>query len=256
MDLLGCAEIEPRLAAYYDGELSVEGQIAVDTHVMGCAACAGDARRLEAIGRALRARTVSRNVLADTAAGLAITVVSRMNAERDQSVRARVGRLFEDMHLVWAALGAATSTACCILLIAATMFTGPGRTDSLAAIMTAMASPGSNANPVRLDQSIQVPRVRREGIGPVMLVGRRPGDNGGHGGYEAREQDVALAAIVTREGTIAGLEVLLADGHGEEVMLSLLDVAAAVRFEPASFAGEPVAVNMVWLLAHTTVRGG
>ena len=252
MDLLGCAEIRPRLAAYYDGELSVEGQIAIDTHVMGCAACAGDARRLEAIGRALRARTVSTNALADTAAGLAITVVSRMNAERDQSVRARVGRLFEDMHLVWAALGAVTSTACCILLIAATMyFTGPGRTDSLAAIMTAMASPGSNANPVRLDQSIQVPRVRLEGIIPAMLVGRRPSDNG-----EAREQDVALAAIVTREGTIAGLEVLLADGHGEEMMLSLLDEAATVRFEPASFAGSPVAVNMVWLLAHTTVRGG
>lgn len=48
----------------------------------------------------------------------------------------------------------------------------------------------------------------------------------------------------------------MAGGHGEEVMLSLLDVAAAVRFEPASFAGVPVAVNMVWLLAHTTVRGG
>ena len=61
---------------------------------------------------------------------------------------------------------------------------------------------------------------------------------------------------MTREGTIAGLEVLLADGHDEEVMLSLLDAAAAVRFEPASFAGLPVAVNMIWLLAHTTVRGG
>ncbi len=254
MDLLGCAEIRPRLAAYYDGELSVEGQIVVDTHVMGCAACAGDARRLEAIGRALRARAVSRNALADETAGLASTVVTRMNAERDQSVRARAGRLFEDMHLVWAALGAATSTACCMLLIAATMyFTGPGRTDSLAAIMTAMASPGSNANPVRLDQSIQVPRIRREAVMPAMLISRRPGDTGG---YEAREQDVALAAIVTREGTIAGLEVLLAEGRDEEGMLNLLDVAAAVRFEPASFAGSPVAVNMVWLLAHTTVRGG
>ncbi len=88
---------------------------------------------------------------------------------------------------------------------------------------------------------------------PAMLISRRPSDTGG---YEARGQDVTLAAIVTREGTIAGLEVLLADGHDEDVMLSLLDVAAAVRFEPASFAGSPVAVNMVWLLAHTTVRGG
>ena len=49
--------------------------------------------------------------------------------------------------------------------------------------------------------------------------------------------------------------MLLAKGHDEEAMLSLLDVAAAVHFEPASFAGTPVAVNMIWLLAHTTVRG-
>ena len=55
MDLLGCSEIRPLLAASYDGELPVEGQIAVETHVACCASCAGETRRLEAVSRALRA---------------------------------------------------------------------------------------------------------------------------------------------------------------------------------------------------------
>ena len=74
--------------------------------------------------------------------------------------------------------------------------------------------------------------------------------------FQQRTGHPPLAAVVTREGTIAGLELLLASGHDEEVLLSLLEVASAARFEPARFAGSPVAVNLVWLLAHTTVRGG
>ena len=251
MDLLGCSEIRPLLAASYDGELPVEDQIAVETHVAWCASCAGETRRLEAISRALRATAVSSSTLATELTGLSATVVSRMSAERGQSVWARFGWLFEDMHVVWAMLVAATTTAFCAVLMAAAMHnTAPGRTDSLAAIMTAMASPGSNANPVRLNQRIQVPRVQVEAVMPAMLLNQFPAEDDGD------EKFFALAAVVTREGTIAGLEVLLASGHDEEVLLSLLDVASAARFEPARFAGSPVAVNLVWLLAHTTVRGG
>ena len=148
MDLLGCAEIRPRLAAYYDGELSVEGQIAIDTHVMGCAACAGDARRLEAIGRALRARTVSRKRSGRHGRG-SRDHRGQPDERRARSVGQGSGRpAVRGYASGVAALGAVTSTACCILLIAATMyFTGPGRTDSLAAIMTAMASPGLQREP-------------------------------------------------------------------------------------------------------------
>ena len=251
MNLLGCSEIRPLLAASYDGELPVEGQIAVETHAAWCASCAGETRRLEAVSRALRATAVSSGTLATELTGLSATVVSRMSAERGQSVGARFGRLFEDMHVVWAMLVAATATAFCAVLIAAAMHgTAPGRSDSLAAIMTAMASPGSNANPLRLNPRIQVPRVQPEAVMPALLANQFPVED------DDDEKLFALAAVVTREGTIARLEVLLADGHDEEVQLSLLDVASAARFEPASFAGSPVAVNMVWLLAHTTVRGG
>ena len=35
----------------------------------------------------------------------------------------------------------------------------------------------------------------------------------------------------------------------------MLGAMSQARFEPARVAGLPVAVNMVWLVAHTTVRG-
>ena len=38
-------------------------------------------------------------------------------------------------------------------------------------------------------------------------------------------------------------------------MLAMLDAAARARFEPAKSGGAPVAVNVVWLLSRTTVKG-
>ena len=35
----------------------------------------------------------------------------------------------------------------------------------------------------------------------------------------------------------------------------LLDAISRTRLEPAQFGGVTVAVNLVWLLAHTTVKG-
>ena len=39
-----------------------------------------------------------------------------------------------------------------------------------------------------------------------------------------------------------------------EVVDMLLNTASMARFEPAKFDGLPVAVNVVWLVANTTVR--
>ena len=68
----------------------------------------------------------------------------------------------------------------------------------------------------------------------------------------------ALAAVVTQQGRIANLELVLAEqrsGADRERVLRLLDDVSRARFEPARIGGSPVAVNVVWLLAHTTVRG-
>jgi hypothetical protein len=66
-----------------------------------------------------------------------------------------------------------------------------------------------------------------------------------------------LAAVVTREGTIRNLELLTPISGPAAVPgtdEAILGVLARARFEPARVAGSPVAVNMVWLVAQTTVR--
>jgi hypothetical protein len=74
------------------------------------------------------------------------------------------------------------------------------------------------------------------------------------------EAVVTLAAVVTREGTVSNVELLALDeglrpsGDAAE-LLSMLDMAATARFEPARHGSHPVAVSMVWLLTRTTVRG-
>ena len=40
-----------------------------------------------------------------------------------------------------------------------------------------------------------------------------------------------------------------------EVVLAMLDAASRAQFEPARAGGAPIAVSMMWLLAHTTVVG-
>src|SRR3989442_1423348 len=75
----------------------------------------------------------------------------------------------------------------------------------------------------------------------------------------------ALAAVVTQEGRVANYELLVSErdgarlretaAHVDEVS-AMLDAVSQSRFEPAQAAGgAPVAVNMVWLLARTTVKG-
>jgi len=67
----------------------------------------------------------------------------------------------------------------------------------------------------------------------------------------------ALAAVVTRQGRIASLEVVRSDQQGSrdrEQILRLLDQVSRARLEPATVGGAPVAARRVWVMAHTTVR--
>jgi hypothetical protein len=109
-----------------------------------------------------------------------------------------------------------------------------------------MASPGSDRNPVSVDGRMLLPRSN-----PDALV---------QSGVMDREEAVfALAAVVTREGRVRNLELLTPDTTALPVedreILELLGAASQARFEPARAGGAPVAVNLVWLVAHTTVRG-
>jgi hypothetical protein len=240
---LTCAATTRRLQAYYDGELPIADQIAVDAHLDWCDACAEALEDLRAIGGALRLGAGEHGYLSfENAASLQSAIVSRVKAEREAGFFARVRDMFDDMHLVYAGLGAAAAAIVCVVIMLGMMrFATNERPDSLAAIVNLLATPGSNENPVMIDGRVLMPRAL---------------DGAFSAAANDAEQDAvfALAAVVTREGRIANLELLHSNGHDAALAESLLDAVSRARFEPALFDGSPVAVNMIWLVAHTTVR--
>lgn len=171
--------------------------------------------------------------------GLSSMVVSRMKAEDAQSISGVTGRFFEDMHLLWAVLGATGATVACLALIFTIFY-------------YAISSPaGSNMNPMVMNARMDMPSATSNEAFPASAL--------------PDQDDLALAldAVVTREGRIAKLEVIQPGGGqkglspGErQAVLALLDVISKARFEPARYAGSrvPVAVNMVWLYASLTVK--
>ena len=121
-----------------------------------------------------------------------------------------------------------------------------------------LADPGSNRNPQRLDAAMYLPRVLDDGM---ALDGAMLAQNSG-GSHQ--DEVVAVAAIITREGTIGGYALLdqgaavmcsaSGDAKGSDVQ-GVLHAVRQSRFAPAQRpGGQVVAVNMVWLFARTTVK--
>jgi len=245
MTLFTCAAVRRRLAAYHDRELPVRELISVGAHIKDCPPCAGELHELQEVGESLRLAAVPGP--ADDWTGLAPGVISRMRVEDNESWSARAGRLFEDLHLVWIGLASTAATFLCGAVVLGMMhFASPERKDSLSSVFAVMAAPpGSDLNPVSFDLRMQAPSLPITG-GPVAdtLQSR------------VSEQDlvVALSAVVSREGRVSGVSVLTSD-YDRQQMSELLDAISQGRLEPAQFAGAPVAVNLVWLVAQTTVRG-
>ena len=245
MTLLTCAAVRRRLPTFHDNELPIADTIAVETHVKACVRCAQELSGLREIGDVLR--LASAPGPADDWTGLQPGVISRMKAEQQESWAARAGRLLDDLHLVWIGLAATAATFLCGALVLGMLhYASPERDDSLAAVIAVVAAPyGSELNPIRSFGSyISVPTEPAKGAMADTLEA------------SSAEQDsvLALSALVTREGKVAGLSVLN-DDHDRREAVKLLDSISRARLEPARFGQSPVAVNLVWLLAHTTVRG-
>ncbi len=244
-----CASVSRVLEAYHDGELPIEQQIAVETHVAECYVCAAEARSLRQLRDALRV-TADMNGDGHVDANLAsmtAEVISRVKAERHESLPARIGRMFEDLHLVWAALAATTATAACAAIVAGVLYFAPAeRNDSLAGVMAAFAAPGSDRNPMMLDErSLNLPRFELEPMMPTI-----PGIKG--------DPDITLtmSGVVTQDGRVV-YGSLLSSPFSSAYDRRLISELSTTRFEPATTRGEtrtPVAVNFVWLMERTTVR--
>lgn len=246
MKALPCAAVRRKLEAFHDGELTVGEQLAVSTHLQDCAPCAAEIDDLKHLANQVRIAARATDTRAPDLSALGAAVMGRLQAEREVSLPVQVGHLFEDMHLVWAGLSATAATmACAALLFGIWVLSPPERADSLSGLLSALAQPGSDRNPVSLDHRMQLPRVTVDGVVPAMLP------------TGASEEDLvfALAAVITREGRVARSEVLLSNRGDREVVLRLMNAVREARFQPASLRGAPVAVNLVWLFTHTTVRG-
>jgi hypothetical protein len=243
MTHLTCAAVRRRLQAFYDRELAVGDLIAIESHLHDCPPCGRDLRDLQEIGDTLRA-TAAR-VPSEDWTGLRSSVISRMRAEAHESWTARAGRAFDDLHLIWIGLASTVATVVCSGVVLSMLhFASPERQDSLAAVIAVMAAPsGSDLNPARLDSRIRVPSVPENGLVYATLESSElKGDS-----------VLPLSAIVTREGRVLGLELL---NKAEDIPhgMEFVDALSRGRLEPAQFGGSPVAVNLVWLVAHTTVR--
>jgi hypothetical protein len=249
MKLLSCAAVRRRLAAHHDGELPVDEQIAVEFHLGHCRPCLEEADALSSIGEALRTAACSMAVPIEETECLPLTVVSRIEAEQAQTIAARTARMFEDMHLMWAGLAATAATVtCAVLLVGLWWLSPPERADSLAGVISTLASQGSDQYPFQVNPAVSLPRGVPGGPVPALLDVSAV--------EEGQEEDLvfALAAVVTREGRIANPELVQASRTDRRAVEQLMNAVLEARFQPASYRGRVVAVNMVWLFTHTTVR--
>lgn len=248
---LGCDAAREMLQPLVDLELPMAEQVELEAHLRWCDTCAARVEDLRLIGAALRLGAAVPPLHPEDAGAMASIqseVLTRIRAERDQSLSVRFQDAFADMHFLWPALGATAALAVC--LFAVTSVNRIMRVEhpySMADRLTTLANPGSDRNPLPIDMLMLAPRPLTEG--PLLES------------MSDEEVVFALAAIVTREGRISDYELLhavresrgqTASSHDE--VSALLETVRQSRFSPAQTADGAVAVNVVWLLARTTVK--
>ena len=252
MHAVHCEDVQSQLEEFHDNELTIEQRVAIQGHLRDCVTCALVASEFDDVRTGLREaalRLPDRS--APEAERLPRQVVERLRVEAQLSWATEMRSLFQDMHLVWAALGATAAMLICVMASVGVLHAAnQERPDSLAGLITFLANPGSNENPVRLDSHMLAPRSRTD-ADSLLPLPPMPAD----------DAVLALSAVVTREGRVSNLELLTVERAlgvkvRPEILLAMMHAASQVEFEPAKGStGAPVAVSMVWLLASTTVKG-
>jgi len=108
--------------------------MAVTGHLARCAECQLMLEQLRLLGSTLQASLKGRAWLShEEAAAFTGAVVGRLEAERQASVFLRARLLLDDMHVVYACLGAAVATLACVAVVLTMMRVSTDeRPDSLA----------------------------------------------------------------------------------------------------------------------------
>lgn len=272
--MVGCEVARPLLSEFIDGELPVDDQVLIEAHVRVCRDCAAHVEDMQIIGTGLR-------LAAPVMPGLDLDldvmvgqVSERVQAEHAMSWAVRFRQLCGERRVAWALAGATCGVAICAVLTAALAIALEVQTaNSLASVMRVLASPGSDANPMMLDARMLPPRLTI----PTYA------DDAPELSALADDVVFAIAGTVTRQGKLRDYTLLNDGGSGDAVLNegtlngvgphdgtlnravwhrgerrpdAVMERAVSrLRFAPAQSRGEPVAVNLVWVVARTTVRG-
>ncbi|MDP1572488.1 MAG: zf-HC2 domain-containing protein, partial [Vicinamibacterales bacterium] len=235
MQQLSCEIVREQLAEFHDGELDLDQQIVVQTHLRECVACAIESAEIVELGRLMRQMAADLPA-APPDAHLSAVLLERVRVEERLSFRVWVREIFDDMHLVWPALGATAATVVCLLGAMGVMqAANREHPESLAGMISHLAAPAVPAGEI---------------AGPVQVSDSAGG-----------EAVFALAAAVTRGGRIQSIEQLAVEqgrelGVRPEVVLAMLEAASRAQFTPAgSGRGAPIAVSMVWVMAPNAGSG-
>jgi hypothetical protein len=245
MHVLPCAQVRDELAAYHDGELEMETQVLIHSHLQECVACRLEAAALADLGAALRTMAGSVPFRAPADSGVITdAVLDRIRVEQRFSFVTQLRESFEDMHLVWAGLGATVAMLFCIFASAGVLHAAnQERPDSLAGIISTIASGATD--PVRLVDSAYENKPLLDTSAALLPLGE--------------ETDLMLSAFVTRDGRIQNVALLEEQARAldvkPEVVLAMIEAASRARFSPTQSNSYPGGVNVVWLVTSTTVKG-
>jgi hypothetical protein len=208
----------------------------------------------------------------ETLGALTDGVLIRVQAEEAQSFPSRVREMFSDRHLLWPALGATAAVLLCVAAATSVLHASTVQTrDSLAGLISTIGAPGTEKWPLRpADNGVSIPRLSDD---EGSCTSRRCLDSAlrTSGSLELMPEDdviYALRAVVGRDGTIGNYEFLLTDDdtspgdRGTSARTAaheraLISAVRNMKFEPAQTPlRQAVAVDMVWVIAKTTVTAG
>jgi hypothetical protein len=189
---------------------------------------------------------VSRPVFThEEAAAFNANVVNRLKAEDDAAFVTTVREMFDDMHFVYAGLGAAAAALVCMVIVLGMMrFAADERPDSLAAIVNVLATP------LECDSVTD--------LGETLACRERWAERFQRANASAGQDAVfTLEAVLTRHGRLPNLP-LLRNGRqtaSSQVQLieGLLDVVSRSRLD----AAQPVlpgTAQVLLLVERATVR--
>jgi len=266
---VGCEYAREHLDPFVDGELSVDEQVAVESHLRWCRTCAARVEDLQIIGDSIRLGSLAPRAddeEAQTVSHLHASVLIRVRAEEELSLAARFRDMFTDMRLLWPALGATSAvTAGLALALSVLHSTTLERPESLATMIESLAEPGGERNPLMPGNRARVDRlfgyVDSDRAGGISMP-RALDDGTVFESIPEEDATFAVAAVVSRDGRIANYELLNSERSGRQARnqhatdVEMLDAAVRQsRFAPAQTPlGRAVAVNMVWLIVMTTVQ--